>query len=320
MTGSATAPTRVLFHYDAGPQLVHRLAALAERGLQVSCCPEGDDERLLEALADAEVVWHVLQPLRAREIAAAPKLRLIQKIGVGVNTIDLDAARARDIAVCNMPGTNSRAVAEMTLLLMLAALRRIPVLDRSCRSGAWFLDAADKAGLGELSGRVVGLVGFGGVPTLLAPILDAMGAQVLYTAQQRKPVPYEYTDLDSLLQRADIVSLHLPLHDATEGLIDARRLAAMRRGAILVNTARGGLVDESALIAALQSGHLAAAGLDVFAEEPVAADNPLLAMDRVVVAPHVAWLTDQTLERSVEVAVRNSLAIRNGSELQHRVI
>ena len=313
-------PTKVLFNYDAGPQLARELEALTEQGLEVVCCPEGDGESLRAELAEAEIVWHVLQPFGAEEISAAPRLKLIQKIGVGVNTIDLDTARARGISVCNMPGTNSRAVAEMTLLLMFAALRRLPTLDRVCRNGTWLLDVADKAGLGELGGRVVGLVGFGGVPAILAPMLEAMGAQVLYTARSPKPVPWEHCELDALFERADIVSLHLPLNESTKQLVNAARLARMRPGTILINTARGGLVEQVALVDALRSGRLASVGLDVFDEEPIPPDNPLLAMERCVVAPHVAWLTDETLQRSLVVAVRNSLAIRHRAPLQHLIV
>jgi phosphoglycerate dehydrogenase-like enzyme len=311
---------KVLFHYDAGPALLEQVAKLGERGLRVVCCPEGPEEPFHTELAESEVLWHVLQPISAEHIERAPGLKLIQKIGVGVNTIDLQAARERGIAVCNMPGTNSRAVAEMTLLLMLSALRKQPALDRACRSGQWFVDQASKEAFGEIGGRRVGLVGFGAVPQILAPILELMGAEVVYTATARKAVPYTYLGLEELLQGSDIVSLHLPLTPDTEVLLNASRLALMKPGAILVNTARGGLVDESALLDALAGGHLGGAGLDVFSREPVPADNPLLALDNVSVAPHLAWLTPETFTRSIDIAVHNSLAIGAGTGLLHRVV
>ena len=310
---------KVLFHYAAGSVLQEQVAGLSKQGLDVVCCPEGSAEPFQTELAEAEVIWHVLQPLTAEIIARAPRLRLIQKIGVGVNTIDLQAAQERGIAVCNMPGTNSRAVAEMTLLLMLSALRKQPCIDRACRSGQWFIDQESKESFGEIAGRRVGLVGFGSVPQILAPILEAMGAEVVYTASQEKPVPYAYLTLEQLLQSVDIVSLHLPLTSATESMLNSARLAQMKVGAVLVNTARGGLVDESALYQALVSGHLRAAGLDVFAEEPVPAENPLLALDNVAVAPHLAWLTPETFSRSIDIAVQNSLAVMAGVKLLHQV-
>jgi len=248
-------------------------------------------------------------------------LKLIQKIGVGVNTIDLDAAREHGVAVCNMPGTNSRAVAEMTLALMLSALRRLPFVDQQTRQGkGWALDSALQDDLGEIAGAVVGLVGFGAVPALLAPILTAMGAQVIYCANSTKDVPYARHDIDALLARSDIVSLHLPLDDDTHQLMNTARIARMKAGAVLINTARGALVDEQALYAALRGGHLRAAGLDVFAQEPVAANNPLLQLPNVSVAPHLAWLTMATLQRSLHVAVDNCHRLQAGEALLHRVV
>ena len=241
-------------------------------------CPESDDARLFELLRDADVLWHCLRPVDAKVIDAAPRLRLVQKIGVGVNTIDLERARSRAIAVCNMPGTNSRAVAELTLGLMLAVLRQIRRFDGDVRRGdGWSWAEARQDRLGEIGGRTIGLIGMGGIPRLLAPTLTAMGARVIYTAARAKPeLPYDFVDLDALLADADIVSLHVPLTETTRQLLNAQRFARMRRGSVLINTARGALVDEAALIAALDAGTIAAAGLDVFDTEPVAPDNPLL--------------------------------------------
>jgi phosphoglycerate dehydrogenase-like enzyme len=239
-----------------------------------------------------------------------------------VNTIDLEAARARDIPVCNMPGTNSRAVAEMTLGLMLAVLRKLGALDRQLRnSGEWRSPPAWQGDLGELCGRTVGLVGFGAVPRLLAPILAAMGAEVVYTGRGAKvDVPYAYLAKEELLGKADIVSLHIPESEETYHWLDTGAVAAMKPGAVLINTARGGLVEESALLGALQSGQLAGAGLDVFASEPLAAGHALLALDNVIAAPHVAWLTRETLERSLAFAVENIRRLESGESLRNRVV
>ena len=312
----------VIFQYGAGPWLREQLANLAEHGLAVEPCDEEDDARFFALLSAAEVLWHVLKPISADVIARAPKLRLIQKIGVGVNTIDLDAARARRIPVCNMPGTNSRAVAEMTLLLMLAALRRLPLLDRRTRSGlGWARGPALTDVFGELEGLTVGLVGYGAVPRILAPCLTALGATPIYTARSPRPdATASFRSLDRLLAESDVVSLHVPLTPETRGLLDRAGISRMKPGAILVNTARGGLVDEAALVEALRTGRLAAAGLDVFAEEPLRPDNPLLALDNVVLAPHVAWLTRGTLVRSLEVAVENCRRLGAGEPLLHRVV
>jgi len=314
----------VIFHYDTGPALARRLAEIAGDGIEIAACAEADDERFRALMADADVLWHVLRPVSAADIEAAPRLRLIQKIGVGVNTIDLDSARARGVRVCNMPGTNTPAVAEMTLALMLAALRRLPVFGRATREGkGWEIDSAVQDSLGEIGGRTVGLVGFGAVPRALAPVLGALGASVVYTARTPKPNAgglAEWRTLPALLEDSDIVSLHVPETRETIGMIDAEAISRMKPGAVLVNTARGSLVDEAALARALSSGRLRAAGLDVFAREPVPADNPLVGLDNVALAPHVAWLTMDTIERSLEVALDNCRRLATGEPLRFRVV
>jgi len=309
---------KVVFHYAAGPALAARLAALD--GLEVTVCPEDDAAGFRAAMRGADVLWHVLSPCTAAVIEGAPRLRLIQKIGVGVNTIDLAAAAARAIPVCNLPGTNAPAVAEMTLLLMLAALRRLPAFDAALRAGTWAAAPAVQDSLGELGGRTVGLVGYGAVPRALAPVLRAMGCRVLYTARENRPdSPDECVDFWSLLAESDLVSLHLPLTPQTARLIDAAAIARMKPGAVLVNTARGGLVDQDALAAALACGRLGAAGLDVFADEPASADNPLFRLRNVVVTPHVAWLTTGTFDRSLALAAENCRRLAAGEALLHRV-
>ncbi len=312
---------KVLFHHRCGDWLRERLGALAAEGIEVAICAEEDGASFRELLAECEVLWHVLTPVTAAHFAGAPKLRLVQKIGVGVNTIDLEAAAARGVAVCNMPGTNSRAVAEMTLLLMLACLRRLPLFDRLTRRGeGWDWPVSLQGDLGELAGRTVGLAGMGAVPRILAPILEAMGAEVIYTARRpHEDVPWRHCGKEELLAGADILSLHMPLTAETARWLDGRAMAAMRPGAILINTARGGLVEEAALVRNLASGRFAAAGLDVFAEEPVPPDHPLLALDNVVCAPHVAWFTTGTLARSLAVAVENCRRLSAGERLLHRV-
>jgi phosphoglycerate dehydrogenase-like enzyme len=310
---------KVLFHYAAGPALAAQLAAL--EGLDLDVCPETEEERFAALMAEAEVIWHVLKPLTAEAIAAAPKLRLIQKIGVGVNTIDLDAAKRRGIPVCNLPGTNARAVAELTLLLMLGALRQVARFDAAVREGrGWSLDPAVQDGLGELGGRIVGLVGYGAVPRALAPVLAALGCRILYTSRTPKSDAIgEWRPLPALLAESDIVSLHIPQTPETTRLIDAAALARMKPGAVLVNTARGGLVDQPALTEALRSGRLAAAGLDVFAAEPVDPADPLLALPNVVLTPHVGWLTTGTFGRSLALAAENCRRLAAGEPLLHRV-
>ena len=313
---------KVIYHHTAGPWMRQRLHALAdEAGLDVVTVAPDDHDGLDTALADAEVIWHVLEPFTAAHIEAAPRLRLIQKIGVGVNTIDVEAANAQGVAVCNMPGTNSRAVAEMALALMLGCLRRLAWFHERTRSGrGWQIAPEVPEGCMELGGRTVGLVGYGSIPRILAPILTALGARVLYTATSPKDDAIgEWRGLRQLLRESDIVSLHVPLTEETDGMIDRQALASMKPGAILINTGRGEVVDQLALVEVLRSGHLAAAGLDVFASEPVVPNDPILALDNVVLAPHVAWQTRETLERSLAVATENCRRLSAGEPLLHQV-
>jgi phosphoglycerate dehydrogenase-like enzyme len=316
---------KAVLQYRASAGFRRRLDEQRPEWLDVVVVDETDKETFTAAMADADVLLHVLEPVTAEVIEAAPRLKLIQKIGVGVNTIDLDAARARGVGVANMPGTNTAAVAELALALMLACLRRVVTIDGETRAGrGWSLDLDLIDGLGEIAGRTVGLVGFGAIGRRLARVLRALDANVLYTAtgpkDDRDSEGARFVSWPHLLAEADIVSLHVPLVPETERMIDAAALASMRDGAILVNTARGGLVDEPALVHALTAGKLRAAGLDVFTQEPVDPDNPLLALPNVVVSPHLGWLTPETLDRSMGVAFENCRRVRDGEPLLNEVV
>lgn len=303
---------RVLFRFDASAALARQVEALSGNGIRVSCAPESGDREYEARLPDTEVIWHVLKPVDERQMAMAPSLRLIQKIGSGVNTIDVEAAKRRGIAVCNLPGTNSRAVAEMTLLLMLACLRRLPSLHGAVSQGRWGDAWRLQDGFGELAGRSVGLVGYGAVPRMLHPILEAMGARVQYWSRSKQT-----TSLTDIVTTCDIVCLHLPLTDETRNIVNPLQ---MKHGAILINTARGGLVHEAQLLRALENNHLAAAGLDVFAAEPLPAGHRLAALENVVLAPHLAWLTQETLARSLDVALENVRRLAAGTALLNRIV
>ena len=312
---------KAVLHYRSSPGFRDLIARRTPDWLDIVVVEETDTGTFAAAMGDAEVLFHVLQPVTAAVIRAAPRLRLIQKIGVGVNTIDLAAAQQRGIAVANMPGTNTPAVAEMTLLLMLAALRRVTAFDTATRQGrGWQPELTSLDAMGEIAGRTVGLVGYGAVASRLAEVLKALGATLLYTARQPKAgAVAKWCSLSELLRQSDIVSLHLPLTAQSANLMNAKTFSLMKPGSIFINTARGGLVDEAALLNALRSGRLRAAGLDVFATEPVEAHNPLLALEQVVVTPHIAWLTPQTLERSLAVGLENCRRLRDGEPILHRV-
>ncbi len=313
---------KAVLQYRATPGFTSQIAGLENDWLSIAVVPESDKDTFRREMQDADVLLHVLERVTEATIESAPRLRLIQKLGIGVDTIDLDAARRRGIAVCNMPGANTRAVAELTLLLMLATLRRVTELHIRTREGdGWRLEPALIDSLGELGGRTVGLVGYGAVGRTLAPWLAAVGATVVYT--DVRPIADAQAvcvSFPQLLSSADIVSLHLPLTSETAGLMNGAAFASMKRGSILINAARGGLVDERALIDALERGHLRAAGLDVFAREPVDPDNPLLKLSNVVVTPHLAWFTSETLSRGLAVFAENCARLRDGREFLFRVV
>ncbi len=311
---------KAVLPYNASPQVRRLVEAAATPEIRIALLDEADRDGLLRELADAEALLHVLCPVTAEIMRAAPRLRLVQKIGVGVDAIDRAHAAAHGIAVCNMPGTNTIAVAELTLALMFDALRRVSAMDRDLRAGrGWPADPAHLDGAAEIAGSTVGLVGYGAVAQRLRPALEALGAKVVAHARRPAPDGVEVLPLEALFEASDIVSLHLPLTGQTRTIVDARLLGRMKPGAVLVNTARGALVDEAALIAALSTGRLAAAGLDVFADEPVAHDSALLRLPNVVATPHVAWMTAGTWRRSLAVAIANCRRLSAGEALAHRV-
>ncbi|EJZ05453.1 2-hydroxyacid dehydrogenase [Mycolicibacterium vaccae] len=309
---------RVLAHFVPGVRVTEFLAPHRD-WLDIRFCAEDDDDTFYAELPEAEVLWHVLRPLSGEDLAKASRLRLVHKLGAGVNTIDVDAATARGVAVANMPGANAPSVAEGTLLLMLAALRRLPELDRATRAGrGWPSDPSLGETVRDIASCTVGLVGYGNIAKQVERILVAMGAEVLHTSTRDDGSP-GWRTLPELLAHSDIVSLHLPLTDATAGLLGRDALEQMKDDAVLINTSRGPVVDEAALVDALRGGTLAAAGLDVFAVEPVPADNPLLALPNVVLTPHVTWYTADTMRRYLEFAVDNCERLRDGRHLANVV-
>jgi len=233
------------------------------------------------------VVDHTYLPAPVLEHCA--DLRHIVFLGTGAASyIDVGAATERGIAVHTIKGYGDRAVAEHTIALMMSCARGVARMDRAIRAGTW----ETLEGL-QLAGRILGLIGLGAIGREVARLAAAIGLSVI--AWNRSPLadaPVELVELDTLLARADIVSLHLGLNDATRGFLDAARLARLKRGCILVNTARGALLDETALLDALAAGRIAHAGLDVFAAEPLARDHPLTRLDSVTLTAHAGFCTE----------------------------
>ena len=260
-------------------------------------------------LPDIDAIITRASPVTAAMIERAPRLRVIGKHGVGTDNIDLKAANRQGIAVYNTPSANTGAVAELAVGLMLAVLRRIPAHDRALRTGA---EPPMRIGR-ELANARVGLVGLGTIACNLARLLtDGFGSEVAAHdpyAQPKTDLPVTLTGtLNGLCERSDILSVHVPLTAETKGLIDSHVLSALPRGAIVINTARGEVLDESALLAALDSGHLGGAGLDVLNSEPPDAQLPLFRHPNVVVTPHIGASTDEAMARMGETIVTKVLA------------
>lgn len=259
------------------------------------------------ARADAVIVRSATRITKA-VLERVDCLRVIGRAGVGVDNIDVEAATARGIAVLNAPSGNTISAAELAFALLLALVRHIPAADRSMRAGEW----NRKLGGTELHGKTLGLVGAGRIGSAVAERARAFGMTVLaydpfLPAERARSLSIEPCSLEDLLRRADVVSLHVPLTDATQGLLDAGRLALMKPGAVLINAARGGIVDETALILALEEGRLAGAAFDVFSQEPLPADHPLRSLQNAVLTPH---LGAATLEAQENVAVEIAAAVR----------
>ncbi len=247
-------------------------------------CRDCNGEAETEAFAkEADLVWMrgPNRGLTGDVLRRLPKCRAIFRSGSGVDALPCAVAKELGVAVLNTPESISECVAEHAVSLLFAFVRRIPHYDRDVRAGQWELPNGMDW---HLSGRTLGLVGYGRIARTVEKMVSGFSMKVVHY----DPFAEGSVDLDELLGMSDFVSLHCPLTDDTRGLIDARRLALMKKGAVLVNTSRGPVVDEAALAEALKSGHLGGAALDVLCDEPPAADNPLIGLDNVIVTPHIA--------------------------------
>jgi D-3-phosphoglycerate dehydrogenase len=248
-----------------------------------------------DAAAGAEALIVQWAPITHEVLEALPSVRFVSRLGIGVDMVDLDAATAQGVAVANTPDYCTDEVVAHTLAFILAGTRGIVQHDRAMRAGTW-APIATYPQAARPSQRTVAVIGLGRIGSKVASQLALLGYRVL-GVDPLAPVPahVERAALDDAIAAADIVTLHLPLTPVTRRMIDAGTLARMRPGAILVNTCRGGLVDETALVAALESGHLSGALLDVFEREPLQVDSPLLSDDRVVLSAHAAWYSPAAL-------------------------
>jgi phosphoglycerate dehydrogenase-like enzyme len=267
-----------------------------------------DEAQLIERIRPANIVLSfrpAFTKFPKSVLDGAPNLRMICSSGTGVEDIAVSEATARKIAVANVPGPSNRAVAEHCLALLFSVARAVPSQDRVVRRGEW------KAIQGiELGGKTLGIVGVSGISSELAPIARGLGMNVISwsrnnDAGRAAAIGSQAVSFDELLASADVISLHVRLSDETRNMMGAPEFARMKRGAIVINTARGGLIDEDALVHALNSGQVAGAGLDVFAREPLPSGHPFLTMENIVMTPVSAWSTVDASARMINQSIEN---------------
>ena len=298
-------------------EVLHACAKpLVDAGHTFEAYPRNTDPQVqIERAKDADVIMIANMPLSGEVISACPNLKFIDVAFTGVDHVDLEAARAKGVKVSNAAGYSNQAVAELSLCMMLSLLRNVPQVDERCRNGQ------TKDGLVgcELKGKTVGIVGTGAIGQRTAELCKAFGCTVLGNRRRvtgTEPDYIEFVSLDELLSRSDIVSLHCPLNDSTKGLVNADSIAKMKPGAILVNAARGPVVDSQALADALNSGRLGGAGIDVFEiEPPLAVDHPLLHSKNTIVTPHVAFATAESMKARCEIVFNSLQQWMNGNQI-----
>lgn len=290
-----------------------KFAALGELTVYDRTAPE----EILPRIRDAQIVLINKTRLTAELLAQCPHLRMIGVMATGYNVVDIDAAKRLGITVCNVPGYSTMAVAQMTFALLLEMTQQVGLHNSSVHAGRW-TQAPDfcywDAPLTELDGKTMGLVGYGAIGQAVGRIAQAFGLRLLVTARHERPVPEgaRFVSAEELLREADIVSLHCPQTAENLHMIDAAALETMKNGAILLNTARGGLIDEQAVADALKRGKLRFYGADVVSAEPIDADNPLLTAPNCYLTPHIAWAPKETRVRLHGVVLENLRAFLAG--------
>jgi len=270
-------------------------------------------------IADAEIVLINKVPVTAELLDKCPSVRLICVLATGYNVVDCEAAKKRGVIVCNVPAYGTNAVAQFTFSLLLELCNQVGHHNRLVHDGVWtscpdfcFWDTPQM----ELAGKTLGIIGFGQIGRAVGKIANAFGIKVLAYSRTRHAEGEQiaqYVDLDTLLSESDIISLHCPLTPETQGIINAKTIAKMKDGAIVLNTARGPLIDEAALTSALKSGKLRGAAMDVVSAEPIHADNPLLSAPNCIITPHMAWAPLEARQRIIDITVQSIRAYLAGT-------
>jgi D-3-phosphoglycerate dehydrogenase len=293
MAGPVIAVTDTVF-----PSLDPAKAALARLNPTYRMSKSVNAEDIVAVAKDADAVLVTYAKLTRDVLMQLTRCRAIGRFGLGVDNIDLPTAKEKGIAVNYVPDYCIREVSDHAMALLLALIRKIPLSNKLVQSGRWEMPAV--VPIRRIEGTVLGLIGFGHIPRLVAPKAQAFGMKVISYDPFAKPEAFkaaavESVDLDTLLKISDYVSVHAPLLQATRGMLNAAAFGKMKKGAYVVNTARGPLIDEPALVAALDSGQVGGAGLDVVAAEPLAKDSPLLGRDNVIISPHTAFYSIEAL-------------------------
>ena len=310
--------TPTSFSPDSGSPALESLRAFADSLVFNPVGKPLSEDQLIPLLAGCDGCIAGLDYFTARVIESAPALKVISRYGVGIDRVDLAAAKAGNVIVCNTPGANSQAVADLTFALLLGAARKVPVLDKKTREGQW-----PKSTGVELYGKTIGILGLGAVGRAVAKRASGFSMKILAYSPS---INREYAaangiiaaDFDTLTKEADFLCLHLPLTEKTRCIISADVMKSMKKGAIIVNTARGGLIDENAALELLISGHLGGMGLDVYENEPLL-ESPLFELENVVLTPHTASHTKEATETMARMSVQNLIDVLSGKTCPYTV-
>ena len=277
------------------------------------------EKETIARIGNADIVLLNKVPITKGVLDACPSIKLICCLATGYNVVDIEAAKAKGIPVCNVPAYSTQAVAQFTIGLLLELCHRIGHHDRLVHEGAWeqcpnfcFWDTPQM----ELAGKTMGIIGFGRIGQAVGAIARALGMKVLaYSRSHRSDVAVDYVDLDTLLAESDVVTLHCPLFPETQALINKDTIAKMKDGAILLNTSRGPVIDEQAVTEALESGKLRGAAMDVVSEEPIRGNNPLLKAPNCILTPHMAWAPIETRQRILDITMESIHGYLSGRPL-----
>jgi len=309
---------KVIYFEKVSPAAHEFIETYKAPGTEVAYWDQLNDSQRELCLSQAQYLITAAFPIKRQLLEKAPHVKLIQKTGSGVDNIDLIAAAEMEIMVSSTPGVNSTSVAEMTIGMILCLYRKLHFLDRETKQGKWLMFEY-RPFMFEMKGKTHGIIGIGSIGKQVARLSKGFGTKIIYfdayrlSPEKEKELGVSYVPLKDLLSKADIMSLHVPLLPETKNMIGEKEFALMKPNAILINVARGNIVDELALAQALKKGRLLGAGLDTFASEPVHKDNPLFELDNALVTPHIAGGTRDVLEEVLRLSFQNIAKMEGGT-------